>query len=707
MVNIRRASAAVLMAALCTSGSLWADDGNASTASNGQKGLFELNSAETLCKGQWAFSAYYNMWDRRVTSVPGYDPLWTNWDLEVERTSGAIGYGVSNKFEISLMLPHWSYEAHNAMPPMFGVGYLNGRYFGNGNIDQSGLGDLRLGGKYQVHRSATSAFAITAYVDLPTGDDDEAVVTGDTGFGAGFAWSNESGWVVNASYRVPGDSDFSDDTEFGGVADEIHGGIGYARDITDRFQWITELSGISYQGGDADDHDAADLATGGRVRFGNPDWAFNFAARVSDRSEIGGLVGVSYAPRNRFYVRIEKPVAKGANGREYPGTGTVTSEDGEINCGTVCEAKYRCGDVVALTAAADADSRFVGWDGACGGDAGSVTLTVEGEDLTCGATFIRQYDAQGQVGFKKHPDEGFYDGAGTLTMSWTGGPGTGSEDCSTANCKEVTERLDGGATVTFEAKPDARSTVEWSGDCAGKTGNSVSLTLEKDTSCGVTFVGPPPVKANLTLLIRGSGSGSVTSTPPSRDNVSSCGTDCLLRYIGPEAVQIQLEAKPDAGSTFAGWSGACTGVGPTVPLTMDVDKTCVAIFTMPIKDQVACGGRGKKGVAEAASCETRVEAISFGGDELPADFWPTKRNGGKPKNGTLCEVAQTLAQCPAVQACISGSRANEVRRFLGAQNDSLKIGWERYRVAEDCGTGAPASGVAATVVIEKATVKQQ
>lgn len=714
-MKTQKVAASLLVAALCGGSAALADDGNASTAANGQKGLFNLNSGEVLCRGQWAFSAYYNRWDRRVTSVPGYDPLWTNWDLDVERMSAAIGYGVTDRFEISLMLPYWNFEAENIMGNMKSRGYLNGRLFDQGVIDQSGVGNLRLGGKYQVHRSRNSAFALTGFVDVPTGDDDESVVTGETGFGAGIAWSNDAGWVVNASYEVPGDSDFSDDTAFGDVADELHAGIGYARDITPRFQWITELSGISYNGGGAEDHDTADLASGGRVRFANPDWAFNFAARVSDRTDIGGLVGVSYAPRNRFYVKVEKPVAKGANGKEYPGTGVVKSADGEIDCGSVCEAKYRCGDTTTLEAGADPTSRFVGWDGACGGEAPAVTLTIEGEDKTCGATFIRQYDVKGEVGFKKWPDEGFIDGAGVLNVSWTGGPASGSKQCHTKDCKDVMERLDGGATVTFEAKPEAKSTFEWSGDCAGQKGATVTLTLEKDTNCGVTFIGPPPVKANLDLLVRGSGRGTVTSTPPSRDNVSSCGGDCLLRYIGPEAVKIVLEAKPEAGSTFGGWSGACSGAGNTAPLTMDVDKECVAVFLgpAPVKDVIGCGGRGKKAQSDMASCDTRVEAISFTGDEVPAEFWPTKRNGGKPKKGTLCEIAETLAQCPEVQACIVGSndggdpaaRAAAVSRFFGAQHDALKLEWNRYRVSKDCGTGPAAAGVGATVVIEKATTK--
>ena len=81
----------------CLPSALWANDGNAATAASGQKGLFNLIYGENLCHGQWAFSAYYNKWDRRVQSDPALleiDPIWTDWDMDVERLSVAIGYGV-------------------------------------------------------------------------------------------------------------------------------------------------------------------------------------------------------------------------------------------------------------------------------------------------------------------------------------------------------------------------------------------------------------------------------------------------------------------------------------------------------------------------------------------------------------------------------------------------------------------------------------
>ena len=91
------------------------------------------------------------------------------------------------------------------------------------------------------------------------------------------------------------------------------------------------------------------------------------------------------------------------------GTGTVTSDDGEINCGAVCEATYGVTDsgklmtdnnhaVVTLTATPDGGSVFTRWGEDCGCtgnprsrvgfDPGTGPCNVPmGEDRTCTANF--------------------------------------------------------------------------------------------------------------------------------------------------------------------------------------------------------------------------------------------------------------------------------------------------------------------------------
>ena len=77
----------------------------------------------------------------------------------------------------------------------------------------------------------------------------------------------------------------------------------------------------------------------------------------------------------------------------------------------------------------------------------------------------------------------------------------------------------------------------------------------------------------LTVSKTGTGSGSIISSPLGID----CGTDCSESY--PPGTVVTLTASPPPGSTFIGWSGACTGTG-TCTVTMSETRTVTATFTL-------------------------------------------------------------------------------------------------------------------------------
>ena len=77
----------------------------------------------------------------------------------------------------------------------------------------------------------------------------------------------------------------------------------------------------------------------------------------------------------------------------------------------------------------------------------------------------------------------------------------------------------------------------------------------------------------------GTGSGTVTSSPPGID----CGLDCSESYIIGTAVT--LTAIPDGGSTFTGWSGDPDCLDGSV--SMDLPKTCTATFTLNVTPPAA------------------------------------------------------------------------------------------------------------------------
>src|SRR6185295_13398680 len=68
------------------------------------------------------------------------------------------------------------------------------------------------------------------------------------------------------------------------------------------------------------------------------------------------------------------------------GSGSVTSKDGRINCGSSCSALYPTGATTTLIASNGGGVKFTGWTGACSGTSNNCTVLVDAH-LNVGATF--------------------------------------------------------------------------------------------------------------------------------------------------------------------------------------------------------------------------------------------------------------------------------------------------------------------------------
>src|SRR6266545_183973 len=253
----------LLLAVLVSLVPVWAMAGEQANGPTitGETGLFSLLSGDTLPRGGWSFGLYYNNWDRLIDLPPILgDELSFDWN----RLSASLGYGITDRWEISASVP---YDDFN---------FDQNDVFGHPDLDDSGLGNARVGTKFRLLGEPFSDgahLALNLFAELPTGDDD--VASSDTGFGAGLDWS-ASNWVFSVGYR-----DLGSDALF---KSELTAGLGYAAGITDRFDWITEVEGYFYDSGDntvGDLEDAVDLTTGGRLWMGaDENWAFNFALRT-------------------------------------------------------------------------------------------------------------------------------------------------------------------------------------------------------------------------------------------------------------------------------------------------------------------------------------------------------------------------------------------------------------------------------------------
>jgi hypothetical protein len=150
------------------------------------------------------------------------------------------------------------------------------------------------------------------------------------------------------------------------------------------------------------------------------------------------------------------------------GTGTVTSDDLGINCGSDCSEQYDQGTVVTLTAQSAAGFTFEGWSG--GGCSGKgVCKVTMNTDITVTATFALAPVRRSLTVFKAGP--------GRVT-SLPPGIDCG-EDCSKAYTQ--------GTVVTLTAQPDTGAAFTgWSGTCSG-TAPQCAFSVNVDTTVTATF----------------------------------------------------------------------------------------------------------------------------------------------------------------------------------------------------------------------------
>lgn len=95
--------------------------------------------------------------------------------------------------------------------------------------------------------------------------------------------------------------------------------------------------------------------------------------------------------------------------------------------------------------------------------------------------------------------------------------------------------------------------------------------------------GGPPATWELDVSLAGSGSGSVTSDPLGID----CPDGCSAGFA--DQTLVTLTAHPEAPSTFAGWSGACGGMGTECQVTMTAARMVTATFAPPVPQELEIG----------------------------------------------------------------------------------------------------------------------
>lgn len=287
-------------------------------------------------------------------------------------------------------------------------------------------------------------------------------------------------------------------------------------------------------------------------------------------------------------------------GVEVTGSGLVTSDPGGIACreggirrsaraDNVCSDVYDEGTVVTLTAAPDPGHEFGGWGGDCTGTEPTCAVTLA-DVRSVTATFeeIPTYDLRTGV-----------NGEGTV-YSDPGDIECQDELREPARARQrdpdpCSDEFAEGTTVTLTAEPASDyafsgwTTLHRSRQATGRrvpphgcTGTDPTCELEmyEHTVVVATFVPAEPSRRyTLSVVTKGPGGGVVTSDPAGiacQRGGESAG-DCAQGYDPGDTVT--LTASPAAGSTFAGFGGACSGT--TCVVSMTKAQSVTARFELP------------------------------------------------------------------------------------------------------------------------------
>lgn len=231
----------------------------------------------------------------------------------------------------------------------------------------------------------------------------------------------------------------------------------------------------------------------------------------------------------------------------------------------------------------------------------------------------------------------------TIQNAGTGG-GTVSSTPSGITCGlTCSATFASGTSVTLKAKPDDNSLFTgWSGACTG-TG-TCTILLANQTSVTATFsasASPPPITVELTVTDSGSGRGTVTSAPAG----ISCGLTCRASFA--TGTSVTLTANPSDGSTFTGWTGACSGTAPC-SLTLESDSTVGAILSAAPTSGLASIQHIVFMVQEHSSLDNHFGALR---DYWARNGYPDQSFDGLPQFNPTSGAAPLYAPPPTNPGC--------------------------------------------------------
>jgi uncharacterized delta-60 repeat protein len=511
-------------------------------------------------------------------------------------------------FVLAVLLIPSALAAPGALDPSFGTGgkvttaigsydaYANalvrqpdGKLVAAGSsVNVATLGDFALA-RYNPNGSLDTSFNGTGKVTTAIGPGNDyayalAVQPDGKLVVAGRSYNGSNDDLALARYNPNG----SLDTSFNGTG-KVTTAIGAGDDSADALALQPDgkivAAGYSYNG-------SAEVFTLARYNpNGSLDTSFNGTGKVTtaigDYADAHALVlqpdgklaaaGIGHNG-SQFVFALARYNPNGSLDTSFNGTGKVTSPIGSVQDNAIALARQPDGKLVAAGYSYNGPRRFFALARYNANGSLDTSFNGTGKLTTAIGLDDQAYDLALQpdgkivaAGFSWNGSQQVfalarYSGS-ALTVAKTGtGSGSITSSPSGISCGSTCSAPFAAVPVTLTATPAAGSSFfGWSGACAG-TG-SCTLTMSGDRVATARF----ETNKTLALTKTGSGTGTVTSGPAG----ISCGSTCA--HVFRHGTAVTLTPTASTGSSFAGWSGACSGTG-SCTVTMSANRVATARF---------------------------------------------------------------------------------------------------------------------------------
>lgn len=313
--------------------------------------------------------------------------------------------------------------------------------------------------------------------------------------------------------------------------------------------------------------------------------------------------------------------------------GTVTSDVGGIKCPTpVCSASYSYGSNIILKAVPQANYKFDGWSGGCGG-VGDCSLTMGVSNISVTANFSA---ITYELTVEKDGT-----GSGTVVSSPAGINMVCNPSCGIANYSYIKDTV-----VTLTATATGGSGLAGWVDCdSSPAPDKCVVTMSSNKPVRINFSPPAPVSYTVTTAV--SAGGTVTATG------INCPGDCSESFVTGTAVT--LSANQSAGYVFKRWAGdECNGsTNPSCAFTVNSAKNVAAEFAFIWQLRITLAGGSGNVTTNPVGTSCGANCYEFA-DGLSVSMTATGAAGYNFKNWTV-----EAASCGSTNPCSITMTANK------------------------------------------------